>query len=216
MNDTVSLLQAQTENLLRRVARERESRILAIRSAAEEQAHAIVVRARQEARARLGQAVAEERRQFERAVGEKRAALDTAARRADQGAFRALLERAWQRLPQAVAALWDDPSARAGWIEAACDGAALSLPAGAECVVEADAGDAATAAAAAAHLDAAGLRCTGSRDVPGLGAGLRIRAGLAVVDATVAGLLASRERVEAELLAECEQQAEAAHRGTCR
>ena len=65
--------------LLRRVARERESRLLAIRSAAEEQAHAIVVRARQEARARLQQAVAEERRQFERAVGDKRAALDTVA-----------------------------------------------------------------------------------------------------------------------------------------
>ena len=36
----------------------------------------------------------------------------------------------------------------------------------------------------------------------GLGAGLRIRHGLACVDATTAGLLASRERIEAELLAE--------------
>ena len=40
------------------------------------------------------------------------------------------------------------------------------------------------------------------REVKGLGPGLRIRRGLACVDATVPGLLASRERVEAELLAE--------------
>jgi hypothetical protein len=40
------------------------------------------------------------------------------------------------------------------------------------------------------------------REVAGLGPGLRIRRGLACVDATLPGLLASRERVEAELLAE--------------
>ena len=38
--------------------------------------------------------------------------------------------------------------------------------------------------------------------VANLGPGLRIRHGLACVDATAAGLLASRERIEAELLAE--------------
>ena len=45
-------------------------------------------------------------------------------------------------------------------------------------------------------------------DVPasqGLGAGLRIRAGDACLDATVAGLLAARERIAAELLAEFER-----------
>ena len=40
------------------------------------------------------------------------------------------------------------------------------------------------------------------RRIDGLGPGLRIRRGLACVDATITGLLASRERVEAELLAE--------------
>jgi F0F1-type ATP synthase delta subunit len=41
----------------------------------------------------------------------------------------------------------------------------------------------------------------------GLGAGLRIRAGDACIDATVAGLLAARERIASELLAEFERQA---------
>ena len=215
MNDTVTLLQAQTENLLRRVARERESRLLAIRSAAEEQAHAIVVRARQEARARLQQAVAEERRQFERAVGDKRAALDTVARRAEQAAFRALLEQAWQRLPGAVAGLWDEDTTRDEWIAAACACAVRSLHAGASCSVEVAPQDAdANGAAAVAQLRAAGLDCAGYRAVDGLGAGLRVRADGAVVDATVSGLLASRERVEAELLAEFDHLAAAARPGS--
>ncbi len=46
---------------------------------------------------------------------------------------------------------------------------------------------------------------TGQRGIePGVGKGpgLRVRHGLACVDASVPGLLASRERIEAELLAE--------------
>lgn len=209
MNDTVTLLQTQTEGLLRRVAREQESRTRAIRSAAEEQARSIVVRSRQEARARLCQAIDEERRQIERSIGEKRAALDTAARRAEQAAFRQLVEQAWHRLPQAVAALWQDAALRERWIEAACDDAVRRLLPQSAYVVEVDA-DAPPVAGALARsrLAAAGLEPVEARAVPGLGAGLRIRAGNALVDATVAGLLASRERVEAELLAEFDRRLE--------
>ena len=56
-----------------------------------------------------------------------------------------------------------------------------------------------------ASLAAAGAPKVDLRRVDKLGAGLRIRGGLACVDATIAGLLASRERVEAELLAELGQ-----------
>ena len=213
MNDTVGVLQTQTEGLLRRVAREQESRILAVRSAAEEQARAIVSRARQEARARLRQAVVEERRQIERAVGERRAALDTAQRRAEQAAFRTLIEQAWQRLPTAVAALWRDRERRGRWIEAACTCAARSLRPQVSYMVEFDESLASDAGAQAREqLVAAGLEPVECRDAPTLGAGLRIRAGGAIVDATVAGLLASRERVEAELLAEFDQLLDASRR----
>jgi hypothetical protein len=214
MNETVTVLQAQTEGLLRRVAREQESRTLAIRSAAEEQARSIVVRARQEARARLRQAIEEERRQIERAIGERRAALDTTARRAEQAILRGLIEQAWQRLPPAVASLWQDAHAREQWIEAASEFAAASLRPQASYVVEFDADAAANAGqAASACLTAAGLEPVECRHVAGLGAGLRIRAGGACIDATVAGLLASRERVEAELLAEFDRVLEDSARG---
>jgi hypothetical protein len=203
MNDTVTVLQTQTEALLRRVAREQESRALTIRSGAEEQSRAIVVRARQEARTRLRQAIEEERRQMERAIGERRAALDTAARRAEQGTLHRLIEGAWQRLPAAVAARWQDAGSRAEWIDAACACAARSLRPQVAYVVEFDPALAAGAGEAAqVSLTTAGLEPVDCRPVAGLGAGLRIRGGGACVDATVAGLLASREQVEAELLAE--------------
>ena len=66
--------------------------------------------------------------------------------------------------------------------------------------------DAALATDAAAHAERClleqGDAAVAVRQVDGLGPGLRLRRGLACVDASVPGLLASRERVEAELLAE--------------
>jgi len=50
------------------------------------------------------------------------------------------------------------------------------------------------------------------REVATLGPGLRIRRGLATVDATTNGLLASRERIESELLAELDALIEATGR----
>jgi hypothetical protein len=214
MNDTVTVLQTQTEALLRRVAREQESRALAIRSLAAEQSLAIVARARQEARVRLRQAIEEERRQIERAIGERRAALDTAARRAEQGTLRQLIEGAWQRLPGAVAARWRDVDSRAEWIDAACACAARSLRPQVAYVVEFDPAIAADAGQAAqVSLTAAGLEPVECQPVAGLGEGLRIRGGGACVDATVAGLLASREQVEAELLAEFDHLLDERERG---
>ena len=203
MNDVVSLLQSQTESLLRRVAREQDTRTRLIREAAEEQARTIVARARHEARARLRQAIDEERRQAERAIVERRAALDTESRRAGQATVRALIEGAWQRLPQAVADRWDDPAARTLWIRAACEYATRSLRPQSTYVVELDPQAAPDAAETAkGTLDTSGRAPIEFRTVAGLGAGLRIRSGDACMDATVSGLLASRERVEAELLAE--------------
>jgi hypothetical protein len=214
VNDVAPLLRAQTEALLQRVARERESRTSAIRDAAAEQARAVVVRARQEARARLRQAVDEERRQVERLLTERRAALETGVRRAEQADLRRVIARAWQQLPQAVASRWQDDESRAVWIRAACDYAARSLRSQAPCTVEFDpqcdpqAGRIATARLTESHFTPVEVRA-----VAGLGAGLRIRSGGACVDATVNGLLASRERVESELLAELDRLLEPAADG---
>jgi hypothetical protein len=208
MNDVESLLEAQTTALLRRLGREQESRTRHIRDEAGTQAADIVRRARVEARTRVHQAVVETRREDEMALARRRAALDTQARRSRQATTRELLDRAWRALPAALQSRWLDATARERWCEAACLSARRSLRHLDRLQVEVD-------PQWLAHVGPfVRSRLEGPSNVEvtttdGLGAGLRIRAGDACIDATLAGLLAARERIAAELLAEFEQQAAA-------
>lgn len=200
MSAPQSIVQAQTEALLRRVAREQEILSRRAREAAGEQAQAIVARAREEARARCRQAAEEARRAVDRALADRRAALETEARRSEQSVLRELMIEAWRELPAALARLWQEPVARARWCGAAAALARRTLLGTGPHVIELDASAPTDAATAAVDRLAASDPpvVTG---IEGLGPGLRIRRGLARVDATIAGLLASRERTEAELLA---------------
>ena len=204
MNDVESLLEAQTTALLRRLAREQESRTRRVRDEAATQAADIVHRARVEARMRVHQAVVDTRREDEMALARRRAALDTQARRSRQAMLRELLDRAWQALPAELQSRWLDPGARERWCDAACLAANRSLRHLDRLQAEVD----------PRWLPQVGplvrSRLEGSSNVEvtateGLGAGLRIRAGDACIDATVAGLLAARERIASELLAEFER-----------
>jgi hypothetical protein len=196
------IVQAQMEALLRRVAREQEMLSRRARDAAEEQSRGIVARAREEARARTRQAAEEARLSVERALGDRRAALETAARQREQSLLRELMDTAWAALPGALVTAWQEPDRRREWCETACALARRIVMGDGPFTIEIDA----TAPPAQADLL---RRCIPKADAPPeiravehLGPGLRIRRGLACVDATVPGLLASRERVEAELLAE--------------
>ncbi len=206
MSAPQNIVEAQTDALLRRVAREQETRTRHARESAEEQARAILERAWAEARARLRQAVLEERRSIEQTLADRRAALETAARQRSQSALRAVLDEAWQALPAALAAEWSRSDARKRWCRAACSAAVAVLEPARGCQLEIDAdADADVAATALAALAAWPGEPPVVERIAGLGPGIRIRCGRACVDATVPGLLASRERVESELLAEMER-----------
>ena len=206
MSAPQNIVEAQTDALLRRVAREQETRARHARESAAEQARSILERAWAEARARLRQAVLEERRSIEQTLADRRAALETAARQHSQSALRAVLDEAWQALPAALAAEWSQADARERWCRAACASAVAVLEPARGCRLEIDAD-------AGADVETAALAALGSwpgtqpevERIEGLGPGMRIRCGRACVDATVPGLLASRERVESELLAEMER-----------
>jgi predicted nucleic acid-binding Zn-ribbon protein len=196
------IVQAQMEALLRRVAREQEMLSRRSRDAAEEQSRGIVARAREEARARTRQAAEEARQSVERALADRRAALDTAARQREQTLLRELMDSAWAALPGALAASWQEAERRGEWCETACALARRIVMGDGPFTIEID-------AAAPPELNDSLPCCLPDAGTPpairalkDLGPGLRIRRGLACVDATVPGLLASRERVEAELLAE--------------
>ena len=206
MSSPQNIVEAQTDALLRRVAREQETRARRARESAEEQSRAILRRAWVEARARLRHAVLEERSSIEQTLADRRAALETAARQRSQSALRDVLDEAWQLLPAALAAEWSRADARARWCRAACSSAVAVLDPARGCRLEIDAD-------ADPELVAASLTALASwsgeppvvEHVAGLGPGIRIRCGRARVDATVPGLLASRERIESELLAEMER-----------
>jgi len=206
MSTPESVVQAQTEALLRRVAREQESRCRRARDAAQDQAGSIVARAWEEARTRLRQAVDEERRAVDKALADRRAALETVARQREQAVLRELTDEAWRDLPGALVAAWRRDESRREWCAAACAVAAHALHGEQGYTVEIDA---AVPVDVREAVDLALRRAAGPqvrfREVPSLGAGLRIHAGRACVDATVGGLLASRERIESELLAELER-----------
>jgi len=196
------IVQAQMEALLRRVAREQEMLSRRSRDAAEDQSRGIVARAREEARTRTRQAAEEARQSVERALADRRAALETAARQREQTLLRELMDSAWAALPGALAASWQDADRRSEWCETACALARRIVMGEGPFTIEVD-------AAALPELEESLRRCMPGAGTPpsicateGLGPGLRIRRGLACVDASVPGLLASRERVEAELLAE--------------
>ncbi len=206
MNEPDTIVRAQMEALLRRVAREQEMQSRRARDAAEEQARTIVARAWEEARARLRQAVKEEREGIEQAVLERRAALETAARQREQSVLRGLIDDAWRDLPGVLAASWEKRDTRRDWCEAACAVARRTLTGGAPLAAEVDpAAPDDVVDCIVANLGVDGAPAIETRRIAKLGAGLRIRSGLACVDATIAGLLASRERIEAELLAELGQ-----------
>lgn len=206
MNDVGgSVLDAQTTALLRRLAREQEMRTRRTRDDAATQAADIVRRARSEARARVHQAVLETRRADETTLAQRRAALDTQARRSRQAMLRELLERAWAALPEALRARWQDDRGREQWCRAACSAAQRSLRHLDRLQVELDPQWQAGLGPLLRHSFGSDATVTVT-GVAGLGAGLRIRAGDACLDATVAGLLAARSRITAELLAEFERQ----------
>jgi hypothetical protein len=154
-----------------------------------EHLHASVQAERSRARA-LIQAAQAERATRERASGDRQNAV--------------LLADAWPRLRALLLARWRDPAARETWLARALDQARKSLPPGPWTVRHAPDWGAPEAAGATLAL-AAGPKGEGRAlrflADPGIAAGLIIEGGAAVLDASLDGILADRQRLEARLLA---------------
>jgi vacuolar-type H+-ATPase subunit H len=207
MSAAQTVLDAQAEALLQRLARENESRCRRALDDAREQAQSIVARAYQDARARLRQAVAEERKGLREAVAARRAEIETKALKRRQAVMSVALDRAWSQFEQALWARWQDASARMQWVDAAAGIARATLLELDELTIELDESlDDHAAAQITDRLVAQGLPQPVVRRAAGLGPGLRMLAGPVRIDASLAGLLRSRGRIEAELLAELERQ----------
>jgi hypothetical protein len=167
---------------------------------AEGAARDLLRRAYRSARDHLHQQVQAERTRARSRIEAAKAALATRERRHIEGLHWQLLEAAWPGLREALLQRWQAPEGRWAWVLRAVEEAQRSLPSQQWLIQHPP------------HLgtdEQARLRVAlapGLAEPPRFGldatleAGLLIRSGNAVLDATLDGLLADRRRLEARLL----------------
>lgn len=206
-------VESRRQALLDLVEAARAQRCQALIGQARAQADAALAAARAQARAQLRATFAEERQRSAQRLAAARAELQTHRRLQAQRQTEDLLALAWQRLPAALAARWQDAGSRARWVQAALDSARAVLPRGSVWTIHhpadwPEAERAALIATLGATLSAPLTADTqdGERPPPQAvadarqTAGLRISAAGNVVDATIPGLLADRDEIGGRLI----------------
>ncbi|SFC97701.1 ATP synthase E subunit [Thiohalospira halophila DSM 15071] len=204
-----SILEAQAESLLQRLAEHRAARCAEIRQEAAAEARAIVQEAFADARRRMGEAVATERARARRQEAACRAREQSRARQRRQAVARDLLAEGWQALQTELERRWQDPGARQAWVDRLVAAACSRLPRGEWWLTHAPGWPAEEAEAARQQMEARGAGEVRIEEAPALRAGLRICVDGACLDASVGpsdrGLLARPQRLEGELLAHLER-----------
>lgn len=202
MSTPRNVAEAQLQHLLAVVERERDSRCRREREAAEEEARQIVRQARRDARAHAHADLEALREQVRQRVTSGQARQQTRLRELRQQADQAFLDAAWQPLQDALRRRWRHAGHREEWIAQLVDSAAATLL-GRDWLIEHPPDWPAAESHALRERLAKEQRCQ-PRFAPGpdISAGLRISAGGASVDGSIEGLLRSRTRIEALLLAE--------------
>jgi len=197
-----SALDNQALALLQRVTDDRDRRCAALRAAAEAHAKQIVRSARAEARSNVHKAVIQERARMDLGMRQATARADIEVRRQERQKSRELLQQMWAAIAEVLEARWREPGLRRAWIDAAMSQAG-ELLSGRAWLIEA--GLDWTEQERGELNERAGGRGAGTVEYSHhaeLPAGLKIRAGSVCVDATVPGLLAQRDAIEAAFLAE--------------
>ncbi|MEF8792456.1 hypothetical protein [Thiohalorhabdus sp.] len=189
------------QTLLARVERDREERCREILQAARDEADAIRQEAYSRARQRLHRTVETERQRVRRRLRSVEAEQATHVRQRRHQRISNSLEKAWNRLEEALHKRWSNPQGREEWVRGALEQARHFLPPGTWTLTHPssqDPEDLASDLTAMVDPDQVTLETEPSS---GLSAGIRIRCGETEMDATPAGLMVDRERVRSWLLA---------------
>lgn len=187
--------------LLARVERDREERCGEILQAARDEADTIRQEAYSRARQRLHRTVETERQRVRRRLRSVQAEQATHLRQRRNQRINTSLEKAWDKLEDALHKRWSDPRGRQEWVRGALEQARHFLPPGTWTLTHPASQDPANLASdLTAMVDPDQVALETESD-PGLSAGVRIRCGGTEVDATPEGLLVDHERVRSWLLA---------------
>ncbi len=199
-----SVIEAQVAALLQRVTQDRDLRCAQLRADVSGQAQGVLRGARKEARAAVGAAVARERTDSERVLRQAQASVLLEQRQRAQQEILSLLQEMWAEVASALELRWADPLLRKRWVRAAVRQGRTLLSAhawriehGAEWP-QAEVDELVKLISGADGPAADGVDMVCANDIR---AGIRIRIEGACLDATIAGLLASRPQIESEFLA---------------
>ena len=201
-----SVLDAQVDALLARIAADRDRRCAEMQAAAETQARELERTARREALLNVREAVKRERKHAEQALRQAHASSALEVNRAAQRAMQALLAAMWKAIANALERRWNEPMLRKSWLESAI-GDAHALLTELAWRIEHGAGWREDDRALLVQLAATGEQRGPPRALefacdPSVRAGIRVRTTGAVLDATAAGLLAERAQIESDFLAQ--------------
>ena len=197
-----SILDLQVQGLIERVARYRDDRCSELRAAAALKVREIVRAARAEARASVHDALVQERARLERGARQAEARADLKARQQAQHEIRALLDSLWREIEGALAVRWQNEEYRRAWIEAALTEAGLLLSGRAWAIERGNPWPRSAIETVEALAPERGARSINWTYDDRIRAGLRIRAGPVLIDATIPGLLAHHDAIESAFLAE--------------
>lgn len=190
----------QAAALLAVVAAHRSSVTGELLARARAESRRIVAEAHVAARQRLRNALTHERERLAASVDAAEARLQTRRRLHRQASVAEVLADAWGRLEAALVARWQSQPTRTRWVRHHLERAAAML--------SADGWEIACAAPWGADEQADTVRWLAARGVSGvrtvtdagIRAGVRVRAGHNLLDATLAGLLADRDALAGRLL----------------
>jgi vacuolar-type H+-ATPase subunit H len=200
-NQTTGVVDAQLQNLLQVVERNRDERCRALLDAASDQARQLLRQTHREARERLHNKLLatreEARQQLASALAKRQTHLRLHRHRADE----ALLTRAWGPLGERLLQRWQQQDSRTLWIDNLVE-QALAMLLDRYWNIEHPADwpvQERTALGKRLEKDLGASPVFVAQ--PQLAAGLRICAGPTCIDATDAGLLRARTRIQAMMLA---------------
>jgi F0F1-type ATP synthase membrane subunit b/b' len=200
VSPTALIPSLQADALAREIEQQLKEETGAAREAAEREARATVAHARKTARTRLHEAIRQMRREGERRLMQASAQLETQKRAAQQREAARAVAEAMPLLHKAMAARWKDTEARRRWAENVAKLCATRLRPG-QWTVTHPADWSASDQKAFAKLLSGNTRVelTFKADKK-LIAGLKVAGDQAVLDATLAGLLADERTIEGLVL----------------
>lgn len=193
-----SVLDAQVDAMSQRVNQDRDQRCAQLHADVMSQVQAILHSARREARTSVRDAVSRERKQGEQALRQAQAKAQLEGRQRDQQQARTMLEEMWAALAGVLETRWAEPLCRNSWLQSAIRQAQILLG---DRVwrIEYGTGWSPEALNELHKLVPHETQMLCDLEIR---AGIRIKTEGACLDATVAGLLASRQQIESEFLAQ--------------